>query len=151
MTDSDAESDEAIVNVDDEVADVSNKWMTSLNINDNKEKDKYAKFLVMIRNQDPKDVIKQRMLADGLTQKDIAAFFRAYPVVNGSNVSKQQARPKSTNAASIMIPKPRQIAGGAKSNSKANEKVGHFGRQHSKRGGSAAEKNATYFAQMAKV
>ena len=104
-------------------------WLASLQ---GSAQDKYDRYVKMVREGESKDFIRGHMAANNLTQKEMIAFFRAYPVSGGSaRGAKPDMHPGELPA---FMPKPRAAGNG-----------------RSQRGGPQDERNVAYFAEMAKV
>jgi len=139
--------------------------------------DKYARYLSMVRSNQSKDSIKRQMMADGLTQREIIVFFRAYPVGGATSkstpvsrlapplqIDTEKAEASKQKIAASALPKPRQIGIGVKvlRNSpgvkkSSSKKTSFFGTstaspsRKARTPQSAASKNAKYFAELSRV
>lgn len=111
-------------------------WLESLELT-GATKDKYDLYVKYVRDGENKDFIRGHMSAHGLSQKEIAAFFKAFPCGNGK--SAQSKRGDRATTIPAYIPKPRVAGSGTP--------------QISPRllDDASMEKNTAYFAEMARV
>jgi len=111
-------------------------WLESLELS-GATKDKYDLYVKYVRDGENKDFIRGHMSAHGLSQKEIAAFFKAFPCGNGK--SAQSKRGDRATTIPAYIPKPRVAGSGTP--------------QISPRllNDASMEKNTAYFAEMARV
>lgn len=94
-------------------------WTGGASLSSGASTDKYASYIQMVRNNISKDSIKRQMMVAGLTQREIIAFFKAYPSNTSSGGQKSDpieavklAPPlkieKKIDSKKVSLPKPRQ-------------------------------------------
>jgi hypothetical protein len=93
-------------------------WANGASLSSGSSTDKYAAYIQMVRNNISKDSIKRQMMVAGMTQREIIAFFKAYPVGGGQKSTNNPvdavklAPPlkieKKTDTNKVSLPKPRQ-------------------------------------------
>ena len=94
-------------------------WTNGASLTSGASTDKYAAYIQMVRNNVSKDSIKRQMMVAGMTQREIIAFFKAYPVGGGQKATNNPmdavklAPPlkieKKADPKKVSLPKPRQV------------------------------------------